>query len=160
MVSLNMEAVIGYPGDAGFLCATATCLAPGHDKMTLCPLVFVQRQPGIKKNQNPCDCDYFKPTTVRKASPELSAEFWVTAQGSTHFMARKLTGDHNSAISVIRGRPYAESGVAATRQVVVMVNRSLRIRCVVSNCSCKRHKVRKCTQVTVFVVKPLFFCNM
>jgi hypothetical protein len=83
---------------------------------------------------------------MRKASPELCAEFWVRAQGSTHFTARKLTGDHNSAISVIRGRPNAESSVAATRQVVV--NRSLLIRCVLqtaqgtkmytSNCFCSK----------------------
>jgi hypothetical protein len=29
----------------------------------------------------------------------MSAVFWVTARGSTHFTARKFAGDHNSAIS-------------------------------------------------------------
>jgi hypothetical protein len=92
---------------------------------------------------------------MSKASPELSAEFWVTAQGSTHFTARKLAGEQlSSLISVIHGRPNAESSVAATRQVVVVVvGRTLRIRCVASSCGFKRHKVRKCTQVIVVCSK-------
>ena len=49
---------------------------------------------------------------MSKASPELSAEFWVTAQGSTHFTARKLAGEQlGNLTSVIRGRPNAESSV-------------------------------------------------
>jgi hypothetical protein len=68
-------------------------------KYKLCTSVSVKRQPGVIKNQNPCDCDYFKSTTMRKASPEMSAVFWVTAQGSTHFTVRKFAGDHNSATS-------------------------------------------------------------
>ena len=56
--------------------------------------------------------DYLKPTTMRKASPELSAEFWVTAQGSTRFTARKLVGEQlSNLISVIRVRPNAEPSV-------------------------------------------------
>ena len=46
---------------------------------------------------------------MSKASPELSAEFWVTAHGSTHFTARKLAREQlSNLISVIRGRPIAE----------------------------------------------------
>jgi len=46
---------------------------------------------------------------MSKASPELPEEFWVTAQGSTHFTARKLAAEQlNNLTSVIRGRPNAE----------------------------------------------------
>jgi hypothetical protein len=84
--------------------------------LTLCPLVSVQIQPVIIQYQNPCDCDYFKSTTMSKASPELSAKFWVTALGSTHFTARKLAGEQLSNLtSVIRGRPYAESTMLVQR---------------------------------------------
>jgi hypothetical protein len=118
-------------------------------KQTLCPLVSVLRQPDIKKNRNPYDCDYFKPTTMWKASPELSAQFRVTAQGSTHVTARKL-----AAISF----PWSVVDLMLDLECCYNtagggVARPLRIRCVAISCSCKRHKVRKCTQVIVFCSK-------